>query len=226
MGRPARSFPVDLHNGPARPIPAAWRERAVPFIFLCTHPSEIFQKSEVVTLHFWSGKLFEPRGFTHMAVKTYFKSFKCFEILWRDFLLFLFFSVNAVPGKQTMPSSSRPLILLKLDSSVCRRCRHSDSDEGGCTCAAGSLSDFALWALEMGESAAEAASLRLDCRSTSLQKKGGKKDSSANLMNSRSPESFSSYKASLVIVHNQLSTTSRSVKQPLTNWFFFDISHR
>lgn len=96
-----------------------------------------------------------------MAVKTYFKSFKCFQISRRDFLTSSFHERS--PGKQTKPSSSRLLILLKLDSSVCRRCRRagvtSVSDEGGSTCAAGGLSDFMLLALRMGESVAEAVSL-------------------------------------------------------------------
>lgn len=92
-----------------------------------------------------------------MAVKTYFKSFKCFQISRRDFLTSSFHERS--PGKQTKPSSSRLLILLKLDSSVCRRCRTSVSDEGGSTCAAGGLSDFMLLALRMGESVAEAVSL-------------------------------------------------------------------
>lgn len=76
-----------------------------------------------------------------------------------------YFFVNAVPGKRMTPSSSRPPILLKLDSSVCGDCGGSELTAGRFTCGEEGFSAFELWSLRIGESVAVGVSLRLDWRS-------------------------------------------------------------
>lgn len=70
--------------------------------------------------------------------------------------------LSSVPGKQIMPSSSRRLMLLKLDSSVCGDCEVSGGADGSWTCGEGGFSVFGSWSLETsGPSVAEGVWLLL-----------------------------------------------------------------